>query len=66
MSEVNFVCFCKPFTSLPRGRYRVLVDLETGLVHVWDSLAGHYTLCHALSPALQRHIRREADRLAAV
>jgi hypothetical protein len=31
-----------------------------GTVRVWDSVAGHYTVCHALSPSAQRRIRRLA------
>jgi hypothetical protein len=31
-----------------------------GTVLVWDSVAGHYTLCHSLSDSAQARIRRLA------
>jgi hypothetical protein len=35
-----------------------------GSVRVWDSVAGHYTTCHALSQAAVRRIRRLAAAAA--
>lgn len=32
------------------GTYRAQVDTD-GAVRVWDSIAGHYTRCHSLTPA---------------
>lgn len=43
------------FTNGPIG-YHASVD-EAGVVRVWDSVAGHWTLCHALTVAQQRYIR---------
>jgi hypothetical protein len=30
--------------------------LEGNTVRVWDTIAGHYTSCHALSPSTQRRL----------
>lgn len=29
---------------------------ETGKVRVWDDVAGHYTVCHDLTPAQVRYV----------
>ncbi len=34
--------------------------VSAGMVRVWDSIAGHYTTCHSLSPAATRRILRLA------
>lgn len=49
----------KAFTGRGVEAIRCTVD-AAGSVRVWDSTAGHYTLCHSLSPAAQRRIRRLA------
>lgn len=46
------------FTNGPIG-YRASVD-AAGVVRVWDSTAGHWTLCHALTDAQRRYIRARA------
>ena len=46
------------FTNGPIG-YRASVD-NTGVVRAWDSVAGHWTLCHALTDEQQRYIRARA------
>lgn len=33
-----------------------------GVVRVWDSVAGHYTVCHHLSPGQMRYVRARATR----
>ena len=43
----------------PRYGYLASVD-DSGAVRAWDAIAGHYTLCHALSPAQQAWIRSRA------
>lgn len=43
----------------PNSGYRAIVDAD-GTVRVWDSVAGHYTTVHALTPAQERHIRAMA------
>jgi hypothetical protein len=40
---------------------RVMVDAD-GTVRVWDSVAGHYTLCHGLNAGQQARIRRAAAK----
>lgn len=40
--------------------YRAMVSAETGAVRVWDRVAGHYTVCHSLTPAQERYIRGRA------
>lgn len=37
---------------------RVMVDGDA--VRIWDRIAGHYTLCHSLTPAQTRRIARRA------
>lgn len=49
----------KAFSTQGIREHRFLVDAD-GTVRVWDDIAGHYTLCHALSPAAERRIRRLA------
>ena len=44
------------FTGEPRLFHDVLVSAG-GVVRVWDSIAGHYTTCHALSEAEQEMLR---------
>lgn len=41
--------------------YRARVEAD-GSVSVYDSVTGHYTLCHALTDAQIRYIRRAAAR----
>lgn len=31
---------------------------ENGKVRVWDDVAGHYTICHDLTPAQVRYVVR--------
>ena len=50
---------CKAFSGEGVRTHRVMVD-EDGTVRVWDSVAGHYTVCHSLSPRSQRRIARLA------
>ena len=50
---------CKPFSSLARGKYRILVDAD-GTVRVWDAIAGHYTTCHSLGKRTMDRIRKMA------
>ena len=49
------------FSSEGPGTYRVLVTPD-GSVLVWDSLAGHYTACHVLTPSAQARLRAKARR----
>jgi hypothetical protein len=45
----------KAFLSEPVRSCRFAVDAD-GTVRVYDSVAGHYTFCHALSASAQRRI----------
>jgi hypothetical protein len=45
--------------STERGTYRARVD-ASGLVSVWDSVAGYYTTCHALTARQIASARRRA------
>lgn len=38
------------------------VIIEADCIRVWDSVAGHYTVVHSLSPRVQRRIRGSARR----
>lgn len=50
---------CRAFATEGVRENRIRIT-EDGSVLVWDSVAGHYTRCHSLSPAAQRRIRRMA------
>jgi hypothetical protein len=39
------------------GTYPAYAD-EYGIVRVYDSIAGHYTVCHSLTPRQQARVRR--------
>lgn len=39
--------------------YRASVSAD-GTVRVYDSVAGHYTTCHSLTPAQERYVRARA------
>ena len=50
----------RAFTSdAPNAGYRAWVGAD-GTVRVWDSVASHYTTCHALTPAQERYVRARA------
>lgn len=49
----------KAFSGRSIETIRASVDAD-GTVRVYDSVAGHYTTCHSLSPSAQRRIRRLA------
>lgn len=53
----------RPWSAYGRGinTYGVSPD---GTVSVYDDIAGHYTLCHAMTEAQQRRIRKLAGRPA--
>ena len=46
----------KAFSGSKMESVRVMVP-ESGQVRVWDSVAGHYTTCHSLSPSAVRRAR---------
>lgn len=49
----------RAFTASSQWGYRASVEPD-GTVRVWDSVAGHWTLCHALSPQQIAYVRRMA------
>jgi hypothetical protein len=54
-------------TGTARAKFFSTIGIETrevkisadGATLVWDSIAGHYTRCHALSTASQKRIARK-------
>jgi len=53
---------CRPWTHGGMETVRVLVDPDD-TVWVHDEVAGHYTVCHALSPQTQRRIARRVHTI---
>jgi hypothetical protein len=53
---------CKAFASDKFALMHRVQVAPDGSVRVWDSVAGHYTLCHDLSVAAQLRARKEAER----
>ena len=49
----------KAFSGDPIGAYKFAVDAD-GVVRVYDEVAGHYTVCHALGESAQKRIRKLA------
>ncbi len=50
----------KAFTGQPIRQHKFLVSADE--VRVWDSVAGYYTVCHSLSAASVRRIRKMASK----
>jgi hypothetical protein len=48
-TEAEITMVTKAFTCEARQTYRLKVDLADCSVRVWDDVARHYTLCHALT-----------------
>ena len=59
--EIETAARARFFTNYPVERRRVLVDSD-GTVRVWDHIAGHFTLRHNLSKAVQTKIARAARK----
>jgi hypothetical protein len=59
MAVRNIETRAKAFSGRGIERIKARVDSD-GTVRVWDSVAGHYTTCHSLSPSAVRRIRRMA------
>lgn len=55
--EMNFRCKAFAGQGVKLHRVRGAVD-ENGVasVTVWDSIAGHFTRCHSISPETQQRI----------
>lgn len=61
MTAAEITMQCQPFRSEGRGIYRVRVA-DDGTVRVYDSVAGHFTLCHNLTAGSQAAARRKAAK----
>jgi hypothetical protein len=61
MGDMIIKMRCKAFGG-EGVRMNLLQVSSDGSVRAWDSVAGHYTLCHDLSDAAQRRARKEAGR----
>jgi uncharacterized protein YigE (DUF2233 family) len=57
LDDVNITVRARAFSGEGMRTHRCKVDERTGTVRVWDSVAGHYTTCHALSDRSERRIR---------
>lgn len=51
------------FSRGPIETRKVLVESDN-TVRVWDDVAGHYTMCHSLSPRTQARIAKEVRAAA--
>lgn len=59
--ELRVRCFA--FSGEGVRTHKVRVELDgtfVNLIRVWDSVAGHYTPCHALEASARRRIGRLA------
>lgn len=54
-----FTARAKFFAGYGITTEKVRVDAD-GNVRVWDSVAGHYTLCHSLTPRAAKRIAKLA------
>ena len=62
---IKITARAKAFSSEPMQEYRMLADIATQTVSVWDSVAQHYTTCHSLRPASLKRILRLAAETSA-
>ena len=61
MTTTNITMRAKAFSGEGVREHRLAVDGD-GTVRVWDSVAGHYTLCHSLSGAAIARAREIAAK----
>jgi hypothetical protein len=59
MATKSFTARAKFFSGEGVTTQKVRVDSD-GTVRVWDSVAGHYTLCNSLSKAAAKRIAKLA------
>jgi len=59
MKEITMTT--KAFSTERKGQYSIAVDAD-GTVKVYDSIAGHYTTCHAMTERSMAAARRKAAR----
>lgn len=55
-NEIEITLRAKAFSGQGVKTHRMTVS--EGTVRVWDSVAGHYTTCHSLSPAAVKRALR--------
>ena len=60
MSAVELSVRCAPWRNGRVASHRVSVDMVDGTVRVWDPIASHYTVHHALSARSCARIMRLA------
>ena len=60
VAEKTITVRAKAFSGEGVREHRVRVDAD-GTVRVWDSVAGHYTMCHSLSKGAERRIVKLAQ-----
>jgi hypothetical protein len=61
MTTKTITMRCKAFSSAAVSVYRLGVSSD-GTVRVYDSVAGHYTVCHSLGQAAIRRARKLAGQ----
>lgn len=61
--ETNLTIRARFFSHFPVETRKVIVE-DDGTIRVWDDVAGHYTVCHSLTRADQRRIRKLAAKAA--
>lgn len=59
-ADVEITARAKFFTGQGVEQRKCLVEPD-GTVRVWDDVAGHYTLRHALAPSAVKRIVRRAN-----
>jgi hypothetical protein len=65
--EVRMRVRCTPWKDEKRGIHDILVDVDEQAprVRVWDPIGRIYTVCHRLTPRVERGIIARARKLAA-
>lgn len=51
----------KAFSSQGVRSHKIAVDMLSGIVRVWDAIAGHYTTCHSLSRNAHQRIYKAVN-----
>jgi hypothetical protein len=56
----NITARAKAFSTEGVGTYRFQIETD-GTIRVYDSVAGHYTLCSSLSPSARKRLIQLAN-----
>ena len=59
-SKIEFTGRARAFSGEGMKSHRF--QLTHGELRVWDSVAGHYTTCHCLTPGMVRRLAESATR----